>query len=103
MSLRHGCRRSPAALPTLALHTLSLLPVLQVKIQVQVGFGSIIRKGAIQELEIEALPTDSVRDCKEKVATAAGGAVSADDLLLMFGAAQGGCAGCGSAEEEEKF
>ncbi|KAI7845176.1 hypothetical protein COHA_001221 [Chlorella ohadii] len=56
-----------------------------VKVQVQVGFGNIIRKGAVQELEIEALPTDSVRDCKEKVAAAAGGAVSADDLMLMFG------------------
>lgn len=53
--------------------------------QVQVGFGSVVRKGSIQELEIEALPSDSVRACKEKVAAAAGGAVTADDLLLLFG------------------
>lgn len=59
------------------------------KLLVQVGFGNCIRRGAVQELEIEALPDDSVRQCKEKVAAAAGGAVTADDLLLTFGACAG--------------
>lgn len=77
LSRRHAASCAPASPSCLAS---------QVKLLVQVGFGNCIRRGAVQELEIEALPDDSVRQCKEKVAAAAGGAVTADDLLLTFGA-----------------
>lgn len=56
------------------------------KVTVAIGFGQLVREGGVaQELEVEALPTDSVRQLKEKVAAAAGGAITADDLLLAFG------------------
>ena len=56
------------------------------KLLVRVGFGNLVREGAVaQELEVDALPSDSVLQLKQKVAAAAGGAVTADDLLLLFG------------------
>lgn len=56
------------------------------KVTVVVAFGNAVREGAVaQDLQVEALPSDSVRALKEKVAAAAGGAVTADDLLLAFG------------------
>ena len=58
-----------------------------VRLGVQVAFGSAVSKGTVaQELEVDAAPGDSVLQLKEKVAAAAGGAVTADDLLISFGA-----------------
>lgn len=57
-----------------------------VQVTVRVAFGATIREGStVQELVVEAGPDDSVLDLKQRVAAAAGGSVTADDLLLEFG------------------
>ncbi len=57
-----------------------------VQVTVRVAFGATIREGStVQELVVDAMPDDSVLDLKQRVAAAAGGAVTADDLLLEFG------------------
>ena len=57
-----------------------------VQVTVRVAFGATIREGStVQELVVEAAPDDSVLELKQRVATTAGGAVTADHLLLEFG------------------
>lgn len=55
------------------------------RVTVVVAFGQAVRGGVAQELQVEAAPEDSVLALKQRVAAAAGGAVTADDLLLLFG------------------
>ena len=57
------------------------------KVTVRVGFGNLVRQaaGGVQELEVDAAPGESVLELKQKIAAAAGGAVTAEDLLLLFG------------------
>ena len=57
------------------------------KITVRVGFGNLVRQaaGGVQELEVDAAPGESVLELKQKIAAAAGGVVTAEDLLLLFG------------------
>lgn len=55
-------------------------------ITVRVAFGPASRPGAVaQELVVEAAPSDTVAELKARVAAAAGGKVTADDLKLEFG------------------
>lgn len=64
----------------------SLPPVKTMKLRVRVGFNNIALPGStIQLLHIDVEPSDTVLQLKQKVAAAAGGLVSADDLQLTFG------------------
>ncbi|KAL4458174.1 hypothetical protein ABPG75_013039 [Micractinium tetrahymenae] len=57
-----------------------------VQVTVRIAFGATVREGStVQELVVGAGPDDSVLELKQRVAAAAGGAVTADDLLLEFG------------------
>jgi hypothetical protein len=56
------------------------------KLRVRVGFNNIALPGStIEMLDVEVEPSDTVLQLKQKVAMAAGGLVSADDLQLAFG------------------
>lgn len=52
----------------------------------RVGFHNVARESStLQVLEVDVVPQDTVLGLKQKVAAAAGGAITADDLLLSFG------------------
>ncbi|KAL4852662.1 hypothetical protein ACK3TF_006252 [Chlorella vulgaris] len=56
------------------------------KVGVRVGFHNVARESStLQVLEVDVVPQDTVLGLKQKVAAAAGGAITADDLLLSFG------------------
>ena len=56
------------------------------KLAVRVGFHNVAHDDStLQVLEVDVEPSDTVLQLKHKVAAAAGGALTADDLLLLFG------------------
>lgn len=83
--IKEHLSRLAEALQALQSNIASTIAAMRVTVQVRFGESLLYPSNTVQQLEVEAQPGDTVLELKQRVAAAAGGAVTADDLLLMFG------------------